>query len=71
MKTTYEAEQIGDTIICKHEVEVVCAHCNDPVSAHEESTGTCTNCGESWNPRQSTSIWATSVPQAGVKTLGE
>lgn len=71
MKTLYEAEEKDGVVICKHEVEVICAHCGDPVSAHEESTGTCTNCGESWEPRQSTSIWATSVPQAGVKTLGE
>lgn len=71
MKITYEAEKKDGVVICKHEIEVLCSSCNDPVSDHEETTGLCTNCGEPWEPRQSTSIWATSVPQAGVKTLGE
>jgi predicted amidophosphoribosyltransferase len=42
----------------------VCAHCQDPVSAAEESTGVCTNCGEPWQSKQSVKIWATSVPWA-------
>jgi len=71
MKTLHEAETIDGEIVCKHEIEVLCSHCGDPVSKHEESTGTCSNCGKPWEPRQSTSIWATSVPQAGAKTLGE
>lgn len=71
MKTTYEAKIVGKLTVCKHEVEIVCVHCGDSVSEHEESTGTCTNCGKPWSPRQSTSVWATSVPQAGAKTLGE
>ena len=71
MKTTHEAEEVDGVVVCKHEIEVLCSNCNDPVSEHEEATGTCTNCGEPWQPRQSTSIWATSVPAAGVKTLGE
>ena len=45
MKTLYEAETVDGTIVCKHEVEVICAHCGDPVSEHEESTGTCSNWG--------------------------
>ena len=55
----------------KTQVEVVCFHCQDPVSAAEESTGTCTNCGQPWKAKQSVSIWATSVPKAGAKTLGQ
>ena len=39
MKTLHEAETIDGEIVCKHEIEVVCSHCGDPVSKHEESTG--------------------------------
>lgn len=53
------------------QVEIVCSHCQDPVSAAEESTGTCTNCGQPWKAKQSVSIWATSVPKAGAKTIGQ
>jgi len=71
MKTLYEAQKVDGVIVCKHEVEILCSNCNDPVSEQEEASGTCTNCGESWKPRQSTSVWATSVPQAGAKTMGQ
>lgn len=71
MKTTVEAYRDGETKVCRYEIEILCSNCNDPVSEHEEATGTCTNCGEPWQPRQSTSVWATSVPQAGAKTMGQ
>lgn len=71
MKTVLEATKVDGQLISKHEVEVVCAHCQDPVSEVESQTGVCTNCGQPWRPKQSISIWATSVPKAGAKTWGQ
>ena len=70
MKTTIEATKVDGVIVPKHEIEIVCANCEDPVSEQEESSGTCTNCGQSWSAKQSISIHATTVPAAGGKTLG-
>jgi len=70
MKTTIEAHKTEFGIEPKHEIEVVCSHCKDPVSALEESTGVCTNCGKPWAPQQSVSIWVTTLPAAGAKTWG-
>ena len=71
MKTLYEAAKVDGITVCKHEIEIVCSNCADPVSEHEEATGTCTNCNEPWQPKQSIAIWATSVPEAGAKTMGQ
>lgn len=71
MKTLIEAQKVEGTKICKHEIEIVCANCRDPVSAEEEASGTCTNCGQPWQASQSVSVWATSVPKAGAKTWGQ
>lgn len=71
MKTLIEAHKVDGVKVCRSEVEVVCFHCQDSVSAHEEETGTCTNCGQPWRPKQSVSVWATSVPKAGAKTWGQ
>jgi len=70
MKTLYEAEKINGVTVCKHEIEILCSQCSDPVSEEEKITGTCTNCGATWAPIQSVSVWATSVP-AGAKTMGQ
>ena len=65
MKFVVEAREVAaDVVEPKHEIEIVCVHCQDPVSEAEEATGTCTNCGEEWRPKQSVKIWATSVPWA-------
>jgi predicted amidophosphoribosyltransferase len=65
MKTVVEAREVNFEVVePKHEIEVVCSHCKDPVSSHEEATGICTNCGQDWSPQQHVRIWATSVPWA-------
>ena len=70
MKTTVEAREIAPGVVePKHEIEVVCAHCSDPVSAVEAASGNCTNCGQPWRAKQSVSIFATSVPYAGGQVL--
>jgi len=70
MKTLFEAQKIDGVKHPQYEVEVLCANCEDPVSAEEESTGTCTNCNQPWNAKQNLSIWVTSVPAAGAKSWG-
>lgn len=70
MKQVFEAEKIGEIKHPKYEVETVCFHCQDPVSAQEEATGVCTNCGEAWRAKVSVSIWATSLPPAGTALWG-
>ncbi len=70
MKTLIEAHKVDGVKVCRSEVEVVCFHCQDPVSEHEQETGTCTNCGESWRPKQSVAVWAASV-KGGARTWGQ
>lgn len=69
MKTVNEAVKKGDIIDPKHEVEVVCANCGYDLDASELSADTCSDCGEALNLRQSTTIYATTVPAAGGSTL--
>lgn len=70
MKVFEEAQKVGDTRVCSSETEIVCSHCQDPVSQQEEESGVCTNCGQPWKPKQSVAIWATSV-KAGVRVWGK
>jgi Zn finger protein HypA/HybF involved in hydrogenase expression len=69
MKTINEAVQNGDTVIPKHEIEVVCANCGHDLDEAELSADTCSDCGEALNLRQNTKIYATSIPPAGGSTL--
>ena len=69
MKTVNEAVKVDDTIVPKHEVEVVCGNCGYDVDETELSADTCSDCGEPLNLRQNTKIYATSVPPAGGSTL--
>ena len=69
MKKINEAVKLGDAIVPKHEVEVVCANCGYDIDENELSADTCADCGEALNLRQNTKIYATSVPAAGGSTL--
>ena len=55
----------------KTEIVRVCANCGFDVDETELEADTCSDCGESLNLKQSVSIWATSVPKADGKTLGQ
>ena len=67
MKQTIDAKELEPGVVeVKHEIEILCSHCQDPVSAEEEASGTCTNCGESWSPIQHVSLYATSQPMSGA-----
>jgi Zn finger protein HypA/HybF involved in hydrogenase expression len=70
MKQIIEAVQTETGIVPKHEIEIVCANCEDPVSEAEETSGTCTACGSPWATKQNLRIYATSVPAAGAKAMG-
>ena len=69
MKTINEAVKVDDTIVPKHEIELVCSNCGYDVDETELSADTCSDCGEPLNLRQNTKIYATSVPPAGGSTL--
>lgn len=67
MKELIPATTLEDgTVVPAHEVEVVCSHCKDPVSAEEENTGVCTSCGEPWSASQSVNVFATTFPAVEV-----
>jgi predicted amidophosphoribosyltransferase len=70
MKIFEEAKQVDGVKVCSSHTEIVCSHCQDPVSEQEEATGVCTNCGQPWKPKQSVAVWAASV-KAGVRTWGQ
>lgn len=66
MKQVIEPRELAPGVVeVRTEIEVVCSACQDPVSDHEQETGTCTNCGEPWAPRQSIALHATSQPMTG------
>ncbi len=69
MKTINEAVKVDDTIVPKHEIELICGNCGYDVDETELSADTCSDCGEPLNLRQNTKIYATSVPPAGGSTL--
>lgn len=70
MKTLIEAQKTGSIVEPKHEIEQICSACQDPISELEEASSTCTNCGATWEPLQSVSIWVTTLPSAGATSWG-
>jgi len=64
MRTVNEAVALGEAIDPKHEVEVVCANCGYDLDESELAADTCSDCGQALNLKQSTKIYATSVPAA-------
>jgi len=59
-----EAVSLGDSIDPKHEIEIVCANCGYDLDESELAADTCSDCGQALNLKQSTKIYATSVPPA-------
>jgi hypothetical protein len=53
------------TIQCKYEINLECSNCGLNVDAVEYESGTCSDCGATWNGKQHTKIHVTSVPLAG------
>ena len=72
MKTFIEAHKDEAGVKqCKTEINQVCAACGYDLDAAELEADTCSDCGAPLKLKQSVSVWATSVPKAGVKTLGQ
>jgi hypothetical protein len=59
-----EAVSLGESIDPKHEIEIVCANCGYDLDESELAADTCSDCGQALNLKQSTKIYATSVPPA-------
>jgi len=63
MKQLNEARNLEEGVVeAKHEVEIVCGACQDPISTREEVFGACTSCGAAWEPIQNVNVFVTSVP---------
>ena len=61
-----EAKKLNGGIIqCKYEVHLECSNCGMSVDAEEYKSGTCSDCGATWNGKRHTKIHVTSVPLAG------
>lgn len=65
MKQVIEAQVLEDgTVNAKHEIEILCASCQDPLSDEEKTKNVCSACGAPWQPIQNTTVFATSVAPA-------
>lgn len=71
MRTVIEAHLVEDTKVCRSEEVHVCAACGYDLDEAELQADTCSDCGAPLQLKKSVSIWATSVPKAGAKTLGQ
>ena len=66
-----EAQKVDGVKVCKTEEVKICANCGYDLDEAELAADTCSDCGAPLNLRVSVSVWATSVPKAGVKTIGQ
>lgn len=71
MKQVIEAQKIDGVKDCKTEIVQVCSACGYDLDAAELKADTCSDCGAPLKLKQSVSVWATSVPKAGAKTIGQ
>ena len=61
-----DAKKLEDgTVVNKYETYLECANCSMEVDAEEYNSGTCSDCGESWNEKRHVAIHVTSIPMAG------
>ena len=59
------------TKVCRHTIEVLCPNCGRDVDEAELAAQKCNDCGFNLlAPKQSVSVWATSVPKGGTKLWG-
>jgi rRNA maturation endonuclease Nob1 len=71
MKLLTEAQKIDGQKVCRAEEVLVCAACGYDLDEEELKLSVCSDCGSPLRLRQSVSVWATSVPKAGARTLGQ
>jgi|TARA_R110000744_G_scaffold178742_3_gene297773 Zn finger protein HypA/HybF involved in hydrogenase expression len=61
-----EAKKLDSGIMVnKYEINLECSNCGMTVDAEEYKSGTCSDCGATWNGKQHTKIHVTSIPLAG------
>lgn len=65
MKRLFEAQDVGGTIVPKHEVELLCKACGYDLDESELKADTCADCGVALDLRQNVAIHATTLPPAG------
>jgi predicted amidophosphoribosyltransferase len=71
MKLITEAQKVDGAKVCKTEDVLVCGTCGYDLDEAELKLSVCSNCGEPLRLRHSVSVWATSVPKASTRTLGQ
>jgi predicted amidophosphoribosyltransferase len=71
MKKLIEAHKVDGVKICRSEEIKTCANCGYDLDEAELKSDTCSDCKAPLRLKHSVSIWATSVPKAGVKTWGQ
>ena len=64
MRTVNEAQQVEDTIVVKHEIEILCSNCGYDLDESELAADTCSDCGQPLNLKQNMTLYATSIPAA-------
>ena len=64
MRTVNEAQQVEDTIVVKHEIEILCSNCGYDLDDSELAADTCSDCGQPLNLKQNMTLYATSIPAA-------
>ena len=71
MKLTTEAYKDDGVKVCRTEEVLVCGACGYDLDEEELKLSVCSDCGEPLRLRHSVSVWATSVPKASTRTLGQ
>ena len=71
MKTVIEAHKVDGVKVCRSEEVHVCAACGYDLDEAELEADICSDCGVPLKLKKSISVWATSIPKAGVKTWGQ
>ena len=65
MKRLFEAQDVGGTIVPKHEVEMLCRACGYDLDEAELAADTCADCGADLELQQNVAIHVTTIPAAG------
>jgi uncharacterized paraquat-inducible protein A len=71
MREVVEAYKESGVKHPKTEIVRLCSNCGYDLDENELAADTCADCGQPLNLRQSVSVWATSIPKAGGKTMGQ
>ena len=65
MRSLFEASRIGNQVVPKHEVEILCRACGYDLDESELAADKCSDCGADLELQQNVAIHATTLPAAG------